>query len=104
MKKVCCIVQYSKINSRLSDNSVYYSYYEIDRLTVITRQGVHIDLTNHRYPGFADKQGMYKYVMMTLKNNNFYVGSYVNYGATWYEIEWIDSNVKGSCERLRFDC
>lgn len=98
MRKVCCIVQYSKINSRMSDDSVHYSYYEIDRMTVIPRNGNMIDMTNHHIR-FPDHDSMIKNVLMILKNNNMYVGTYKDFNVTWYEIEWINSDVKGSCER-----
>ena len=41
----------------------------------------------HKYDDFQD---MYTSILNILKNNNFYVGKYVEFNAIWYDIQWID--------------
>ena len=61
-----------------------------------------IDLTK-QVTLFHDFKGMYRAVLNTLKNNNMYVGKFTDFGTTFYEIQWMDSDINGSVERYAYE-
>lgn len=97
MRKVDCFVRYTCI---VDEN--HYMKYTINNFIVVTRQGHMIDITKQGTL-FHDFKGMYRAVLHTLKNNNMYVGKFTDFGTTFYEIQWLNSDIKGSVERRAYD-
>ena len=85
MKKVSAIVVYSE----------KVTYFQVYNLTVKTKDSERITLIS--YPCNSDLpykyayfQDMYQSILNILKNNNFYVKQWKDYGCLWYDIDFVN--------------
>lgn len=85
MRKCYCTVIYSS-----------YPILHIYDITIITKNNHNINLLSdenvsreHHYK-YSDFHELYSDVLGVLKNNNFIPDKWNNYGATWYNIDFID--------------
>lgn len=80
MKKASAIVIYSKKENRIINLSFKYNQSLID----LTRC-----VTGDKFNSF---NAIYQRILTIAKMNNTYFASYNEFGAKWYDIQWIDIN------------
>lgn len=74
-------------------------------LTVITREGIHVELyrsTNDSY-SFETFNDMYGTVLKILNNNGFYTDFYPAFGRESYNILWYDTHNPTYHQRFGFN-
>jgi hypothetical protein len=80
MKKVNCIVFYRRIEDQ----------YNLIKVAVKHKHS-NIELFNREWtPKFKYFNNLYRHILLTLKNNNFYVHQWEEFGAKWYDIDFIN--------------
>ena len=99
MRKVTAIVVYSEKTN----------YFQIYNMTVKTKDCTNIKLVSyskdsdlpHKYALFQD---MYQSILNILKNNNFYVKSWKDYGCLWYDIDFVNADTYDVQRYAFMDC
>ena len=84
MKKVKCTVLYS-YSKEFGEN-----YYTIKKILVKHKNENIMLFENSWVPKYHFFQNLYSFVLMVLKNNNFYVHKWNEFNTTFYDIDFVN--------------